>query len=424
MPPVTLHHVEIGVHDGQAALRKFVNQFQFRLRATRVTDFCSQWVVEKGKARFLLTELKTDLSDLATRCKNDNYTFIWDQSKVSGKRDSIDSVFNIALEVRDVNRCLNRVVGGGGTLVRPLKNIASPEGDVQLAMVKSCVGNTVHSVISSRDYKGQFLPGFVAYPCEEDPSAVNASFIDITHIDHVTLACWPERSGTVLQWYEDCFGMKRFLINSDETESSGFVVEHGDLGVRLKAFEYWQCAEIGLQWDSANSESSKVKFVIAESLKSDTPDQLNVFLTEHGGEGIQHIGLHTPDIVRTVSRLQANGVEFTEPPFTYYTEVGKLNEIHEIGENVEELKKNGILLDKESHEETNGKPVRYLMQKFTKPLFSQRTFFIEVIQRVRATGFGAGNITALWQSVQAYLAATASDDRDFTTFPPYNTPEK
>lgn len=210
---VTLHHVEIGIHDGQAALRKFVNQFQFRLRATRVTDFCNQWVVEKGQARFLLTELKTDALHLAKKCENDYYTSLWDQSKDSGKRDFIDSVFNIALEVRDVRRCLNRVIAGGGTLVRPLRNITSSEGDVQLATVKSCVGNVIHSVINSHDYKGQFLPGFVAYSCEVDPSAVNASSIDITHIDHVTLACWPERSGTVLQWYEDCFGMKRFLIN-------------------------------------------------------------------------------------------------------------------------------------------------------------------------------------------------------------------
>ena len=48
---------------------------------------------------------------------------------------------------------------------------------------------------------------------------------------------------------------------------------------------------------------------------------------------------------------------------------------------------------------------RYLMQKFTKPLFDKNTFFLEVIQRVGAKGFGSGNITALWRSVQAYLSS-------------------
>ena len=46
---------------------------------------------------------------------------------------------------------------------------------------------------------------------------------------------------------------------------------------------------------------------------------------------------------------------------------------------------------------------RYLLQKFTRPLFDEDTFFLEVIQRVGATGFGSGNITALWRSVQAYF---------------------
>ena len=46
---------------------------------------------------------------------------------------------------------------------------------------------------------------------------------------------------------------------------------------------------------------------------------------------------------------------------------------------------------------------RYILQKFTKPIFSRRTFFLELIQRVGAQGFGAGNITALWRAVQAYL---------------------
>ena len=46
---------------------------------------------------------------------------------------------------------------------------------------------------------------------------------------------------------------------------------------------------------------------------------------------------------------------------------------------------------------------RYLMQVFTQPIFQEKTFFLEIIQRCGATGFGAGNITALWRSVQAYL---------------------
>ena len=53
---------------------------------------------------------------------------------------------------------------------------------------------------------------------------------------------------------------------------------------------------------------------------------------------------------------------------------------------------------------------RYLLQKFTRPLFDRDTFFLEIIQREGATGFGAGNISALWRAVQAYMSEKTTDD--------------
>lgn len=51
------------------------------------------------------------------------------------------------------------------------------------------------------------------------------------------------------------------------------------------------------------------------------PNQVDTFLHEHEGAGIQHVGLHTDDIIKTTSSLSDNGVQFAEPPYTYYTEV-------------------------------------------------------------------------------------------------------
>ena len=51
------------------------------------------------------------------------------------------------------------------------------------------------------------------------------------------------------------------------------------------------------------------------------PNQVQTFLTEHGGPGIQHIGLHTPDITQAVAALKDNGVAFIDPPAAYYSEV-------------------------------------------------------------------------------------------------------
>lgn len=51
------------------------------------------------------------------------------------------------------------------------------------------------------------------------------------------------------------------------------------------------------------------------------PNQVDLFLSNHGGEGVQHVGLHTDNIIGAISHLQSNGVQFNEAPYTYYTEV-------------------------------------------------------------------------------------------------------
>ncbi|KAL7869765.1 hypothetical protein AOLI_G00137530 [Acnodon oligacanthus] len=87
--------------------------------------------------------------------------------------------------------------------------------------------------------------------------------------------------------------------------------------------------------------------------------------------------------------------------------VGKQQEILEAGLDPKELKQHGILLDTDLHSYgDNGASVpngRYLLQVFTKPIFSEDTFFLELIEHRGATGFGEGNIRALWRSVQSYM---------------------
>ncbi|XP_069138960.1 hemolysin VllY-like [Argopecten irradians] len=101
---------------------------------------------------------------------------------------------------------------------------------------------------------------------------------------------------------------------SDEDADDGFVINTTDIGLRLKAMEYWHCAETGITTPSQSDGVNTIKFVIAEALPDQGPNQVATFLREHGGPGIQHIGLHTPDIVTTVSTLMSRGVDFAEPP--------------------------------------------------------------------------------------------------------------
>ncbi|XP_019386164.1 PREDICTED: 4-hydroxyphenylpyruvate dioxygenase-like protein, partial [Crocodylus porosus] len=144
------------------------------------------------------------------------------------------------------------------------------------------------------------------------------------------------------------------------------------------------------------------RLVLAESLPEQGPNQVDAFLAQHGGAGVQHIGLHTADIVSAAQTLAAAGVRFVEPPPAYYSEPGKAEEIQGAGQDPGALARHGILLDAELAGETSS-PQGYLMQIFTKPFFPEETFFLELIERRGASGFGEGNIRALWKSVQGYM---------------------
>ncbi|KAK7111096.1 4-hydroxyphenylpyruvate dioxygenase-like protein [Littorina saxatilis] len=424
MDPKCVHHVEFGVQNGLKHVQKFLSQYRFRLAGTRITPGAKQWLVCSHAVRFLITELTKDIAAIS----HDPYVHPWAFPSNPVSKPQGDSVFNVALRVSNIEGCVNRLAKEKVQLVKPLQTISDECGSVRVCTIKSCVGNVVHTLVDDSKYSGLFLPGFdisedshhvfIDKNDKETSVPSSPSLNDLHHIDHVTFCTNCGSSASVISWYERCFGMKRFFINSNENEEEGFVIRGDDIGVRLKAFEYWKCAETGVS--TADKANGSVKFVIAEALPEQGPNQVDMFLSNHGGPGVQHVGLHTGDIVGAISQLQGKGVQFNEAPYTYYTEVGRLKEMVAMGMNVDLLQKNGILVDTEHDEADQEKDtsvdgpvsqnnVRYLMQKFTRPLFDTDTFFLEVIQRVGATGFGSGNITALWRSVQAYFNEKGSE---------------
>ncbi|KAK2712060.1 hypothetical protein QYM36_010925 [Artemia franciscana] len=126
-----------------------------------------------------------------------------------------------------------------------------------------------------------------------------------------------------LKWivfYENCIAC---LPTTDVTQGIGKGLDQpidgliigGSVGMKLKVMDYWKCAEVGLR----TSGSRKISIVLAESLPGQANSHIRTFLDEHGGPGIQHIGLHTKSIVPCVSRLHQNGVQFRKPPEAYYS---------------------------------------------------------------------------------------------------------
>ena len=145
----------------------------------------------------------------------------------------------------------------------------------------------------------------------------------------------------------------------------------------------------GLLSRAMTSPCGKIRIPINES--QDDKSQIEEYLREYHGEGIQHIALASSDICRTVDVLRRHGVAFQDTPDTYYEGIAARVPGH--GESVEELRSRRILID--------GNPQAgegVLLQIFTQNVIGP--IFFEIIQRKGNQGFGEGNFRALFESIE------------------------
>jgi 4-hydroxyphenylpyruvate dioxygenase len=145
----------------------------------------------------------------------------------------------------------------------------------------------------------------------------------------------------------------------------------------------------GLVSKAMTAPDGIVRIPLNES--SDPKSQINEYLDEYKGEGIQHIACFTDDIYTTVEQMRAAGVEFLDTPDTYFEVIDQ--RIPDHGEDVERLRRNRILIDADP--ETKQ---RKLLQIFTQNAIGP--IFFEIIQRKGNEGFGEGNFQALFESIE------------------------
>ena len=223
--------------------------------------------------------------------------------------------------------------------------------------------------IERKNYKGTFLPGFMEWKSDYNPPISGLKFIDhmVGNVD------WG-RMNTVVKWYEDVMGFVNFLSFDDKqihTEYSALMSKVMSNG------------------------NGRIKFPINEPAKAAKKSQIEEYLDFYEGEGVQHLAVATDDIIKTVARLKANGVEFLPPPpQAYYDDIPNRlgSHMEMMNEDIKELQKLSILVDADEE--------GYLLQIFTKPLTDRPTLFFEIIQRMGAKGFGAGNFKALFESIE------------------------
>jgi 4-hydroxyphenylpyruvate dioxygenase len=143
----------------------------------------------------------------------------------------------------------------------------------------------------------------------------------------------------------------------------------------------------GLLSRAMTSPCGLIRIPINES--QDDKSQIEEYLREYRGEGIQHIALSASDIYSTVDALRANGVEFQDTPDTYYGGVNARVTGHQ--ESLERMQERRILIDGSADD-------GILLQIFTKNVIGP--IFFEIIQRKGNEGFGEGNFKALFESIE------------------------
>jgi 4-hydroxyphenylpyruvate dioxygenase len=279
-----------------------------------------------------------------------------------------DGVKVIALWVEDARKAFEE------TTKRGAKPFMQPtvEKDEHGEVVRSGIhtyGDTVHVFVERKNYKGTFLPGYVEWKSDYNPTDVGLKYID--HM--VGNVGWGEMN-TWVKWYEDVMGFVNFLSFDDKqihTEYSALMSKVMSNG------------------------NGRIKFPINEPAKAKKKSQIEEYIEFYEGPGAQHIAVATDNIIHTVKELRARGVEFLPPPpQAYYDEIparlGKHMEM--MKEDIKELQKLSILVDADEE--------GYLLQIFTKPVEDRPTLFYEIIQRMGARGFGAGNFKALFESIE------------------------
>jgi 4-hydroxyphenylpyruvate dioxygenase len=147
--------------------------------------------------------------------------------------------------------------------------------------------------------------------------------------------------------------------------------------------------QTGLTSRAMTSPTGVISIPINQS--SEPKSQINEYLDEYQGEGVQHIALYTKDVYETVEAMHEAGIGFLDTPDTYYEIIDRRIPKHQ--EDVDRMRRNSILID--ADEETGEK---LLLQIFTRTNIGP--IFFEIIQRKGNTGFGEGNFTALFESIE------------------------
>lgn len=272
-----------------------------------------------------------------------------------------DGVKDVALRVDDVETAYRGAIERGGIAIMEPQTFTDEYGTFKKAIIGT-YGDTVHTLIERKAYKGNFAPGYKSYHL--DLAIPNTGLIGIDHIVGNV-----EEMEEWVSYYEKVFGFAELQQFTDD-----------DINTEYSA----------LMSKVMQDGTGKIKFPINEPATGKRKSQIQEYLEFYRGAGVQHVALLTSDILTTVTQLKLAGVEFLSTPGSYYDELHSW--VGDIDEDMDRIRDLNILVDRDEE--------GYLLQIFTKPLVDRPTLFFEIIQRKGSRGFGAGNFKALFEAIE------------------------
>jgi 4-hydroxyphenylpyruvate dioxygenase len=353
-------YIEFWVGNAKQASHYYRAAFGFQLVGYRgpetgVRDRAS-YLLQQDKIRFVLTTpIRPDLSDEAR--------VVADHISRHG-----DGVRDLALWVDDARDAYDKAIERGAVSVQEPTVLRDDDGEIVIAAIRT-YGETIHSLVERRGYRGLFMPGFRAVRPHYQPEPVGLKYVDHC-VGNVELG----RMNVWVQFYADVMGFRNLLTFDDKDIST----EYSSLMSKVMA-----------------NGNDRIKFPINEPAAGKKKSQIDEYLEFYQGPGVQHMALATDDIIGTVTALRDRGVEFLSVPTSYYKELQ--DRVGTIDEPVDVLASLGILVDRD--------PDGYLLQIFTRPVEDRPTVFYEIIQRKGARSFGKGNFRALFEAIEREQAA-------------------
>ena len=342
-------HVEFYVGNALQACYYYHKGFGFDLVAYRGLETGDRdavsYVLKQGSVQIVLTGALNADSEIA------------DHAHKHG-----DGVKTIGFKVRDAKRAYETAISRGARSHKEPVTHEDKDGKMVVGSVYT-YGETIHRFVERVDYSGPFAPGFIAM------EKTSTEQVGLASIDHIVGNVEVGKMEDWIAYYEKTFGF--YVYQS-------FGVD--DISTKYSALVSAVMA----------NKSGTIKLPINEPAEGVRKSQIQEYLDYYNADGVQHIAITTRDIIKTVAELRRRGIDFLTVPQSYYDSLPE--RVGEIDEDINELAKLGILVDRES----NG----YLLQIFTKPVEDRPTLFFEIIQRKGANGFGKGNFKALFESIE------------------------